>query len=392
VQETDLKVNFASYCYNTKENYWIILRRKRNFDGTTLDAELAKYKLRHILLPACAEARKKSSVKPKPHPYFLCNSRAEGEKLKSDRENELDAAFQHFIETPFTTEKEGDMSEVEKEAYANLRSILLTQDGCGSELNALLDFLGDEVNGNEYLRKFIAVKHHAQATGMWQPHDVAKCHGLFRKAVLDSNNWICEGQEESLPEGHVDLWLWLYDECGLPLPLARSLFKHCVNMETFVAASFTKKVMVKGYVDSGVRNPNFMDFLMRCHVFFKGIKLADAIHLENKIDEIIAVVEAAGEINPPEILNIIGVEWALQLEETELHELARKALMEGRLAFTPSQECAVSRKGTVVLTRDHQKKLREETRLTSEQRNIHKAELARLKALNVKQQEIDCKI
>ena len=74
-----------------------------------------------------------------------------------------------------------DMDDIENDAYDLLRTSVLTMDGCGIELNAMLKYL----DGKDKNLKFIVLKHHAQGTAIWQPHDVAKCHGIFRKALIN---------------------------------------------------------------------------------------------------------------------------------------------------------------------------------------------------------------
>jgi len=261
-----------------------------------------------------------------------------------------------------------DMVNVEIEAYKLLCNCVVTMDGCGLELDAMKKY----IDGDEKILKLTVLKHHAQGTGIWLPHDVAKCHGLFRKALVNAALTLCKGEEFLLPATHDSLWNW-FKSLKLDPSLCRSLYKYAVNLPIVIEHSFTMKVLQVGFRDSGVSPLIFRDFLQRCPQFQKTIRESDLKHMESCFPSILDIIRSKGEILPHELLNVLGIGWALQLEASTLCSDARKALLQHRVSFTVTSTTPLNQRGTVILTSTHQKEQRAQ-RIFQEKTEIERKE------------------
>jgi hypothetical protein len=186
---------------------------------------------------------------------------------------------------------------------------------------------------------------------------------------------LCGEEDMLLPINHEEIWLWLSDELKLPTPLCRTLYKYCINLTRVIVQAFTPKVLEAGYRDSGLCPLIFRDFMQRCPSFQKEISESDLMHMEACLPHVLDIVREKGEILPHESISILGVEWALRLEESTLCEQARLALMANRVQSPCTSRTTLNQRGTVILTNMQQMEDRKKRALKDkEKKDVKEAE------------------
>jgi hypothetical protein len=233
-----------------------------------------------------------------------------------------------------------------------LQRYVLTQDGCGLDLNAVVRYI-DSGDGMENLE---VVKLFAKGTAIFQAHDVGKSHPTFNACVANDDKVILTTEAALLPSTHSELWTFL-DTCNMDPPTKRTIYKHMVNANYWLGKAFSRYQMRSAYKKCGLFPLNFRTFMQRMPAW-KDITEEDILHVESKLPELILLGMKQGAILCSDVLKAVGPEWLLIWETNSLSPQAREALVQERLSYTPDETSPLNRQGTIILTNEQAKKRR----------------------------------
>ena len=153
--------------------------------------------------------------------------------LKTLNEDELKAI----------SSEEGDAGDDDKE----IRRIILTMDGCGPDLNAMVRYI-DSVHA--HLPNLTVLKLFALGTALWQAHDAGKSHPIYRKCMQDDYGVIMDNQDALLPRNYKEIYQFLED-CKMPPSTLRTIWKHCINCEKWFDEAYSPSQLASAYANVG---------------------------------------------------------------------------------------------------------------------------------------------
>ena len=300
VKERGLKdavEEFKTFLISSEQNIWLVVRKSESID----EEALARWKLKNMILPAIKKIMK--------------------------------------------TNKEGVR-------------FVLTQDGCGVDLNAVVNWINSDDPDDE-LKALEVVKLFAKGTSLFQAHDVGKSHVVYKQSTKNDKNVILTTQLELLPDNYKELWLFL-KSCNMPPPTCRTIWKHMINCLRWLPDAFSQTKLKSAYEHCGLCPVNFLNFIQRMPAWGKSVKAEDLEHLQTKLPALINLGRVQNGLLCSDVLKEVGSEWLLDWETEHMNPIARRELINARLHYTPDEKSPLNRQGTVLLTGEHNKKLRKD--------------------------------
>jgi len=245
-----------------------------------------------------------------------------------------------IAENPLLVDLEADV-----DVLTHLPFIVLTMDGCGPELNAI-QVLCDAQHPS--LVNFKCVKHHRQGTGVFQAHDLSKCHPGYRKETNNEYKVIQEGAGESdLPLSATALWDWLEQKSMVP-SVTRTIWKHMINQPNILAKSFASDTLRAGYKNAGVWPLDLRPFLERCGTFWQELSKQAEERINVAMPHLVSRALSQDELYDYELVNALGTDFLSDVAH-QLGPHAEVELLKSRLEYAITFETPMHRRGTVIL-------------------------------------------
>lgn len=270
------------------------------------EATLATWKLNKMILPALAKARREAAH------YDDAANEENGFPLAPINQDVVNGLLQRL-------DGSSNMDLVNLPEYGHLRGILLTQDGCGSELNAISRY----IDNDNCLLKLSVLKLHAKATA--QPHDAGPCHASFKRSTTHNENILLTGDEVLLPPNKVQLYDFLLS-CKMERSTVHTVYKHCINAPAFLAKAFSMEHLRTSYGRCGMVPIQLTTYLHRCPAW-KYATHADIAKLNAAVPELVKISAAQGGLMVQDALQVLGSKWLLSFEQSHLDPIVHKLLL-----------------------------------------------------------------
>jgi hypothetical protein len=310
--------DFRSFLMFPKQNIWLVVRK-----ASINENNFADWKLHNMIIPGIKS--------------LMGNSIGVGIDVGSDVEgNDIKQKF------------------------------VLTQDGCGLDLNAMVRY----IDGDDAMENLEVVKLFAKGTAIFQAHDVGKSHPQFKDCMANDYRVIVTTDASLLPQTHFHLWTFL-GACQMDLATKRTMYKHMINCSHWLAKAFSRDQMRSAYSKCGLFPVNFCSFMQRMPAW-KTVSEADILHVEGKIPDLVLLGMKQGAVLCSDVLEAVGPEWLMIWETKHLSAQAREELVRERLSYTPDQTSPLNRQGTVILTNANAKQLRKVAAETKSRKQAEK--------------------
>ena len=225
--------------------------------------------------------------------------------------------------------------------------MVFTADGCGPELNAMLNCIQDENLISILPQNTRVYKHPASGTALYQAHDAERLHSNSKGDLKSNKDMLREDVDDDIIPPYSNLVYDILTANKFKPGAKRTYYKFLINLERILFKNFNVHNIRKSYATSVQYPWNLVRFIQRWSGA-KNLKKEDYSLIADTLPNLIAIAIAQGGIEYEETMKLLG-NFIKRVNEEGLSPAAL-AFLTKELLTKPVSKRPINQKGAWILT------------------------------------------